>query len=803
MPSDDAALVLDVSTSLAGAYAARLLASGAVGVIRAEPPGGHELRHWRASGMTPTSSSADSSTVTTGALFGWLAGGHRSVTVDPTSPADVDALLQLAAGVDAIVWSPGAPVDVPALQRSTSAPIVAITPFGLDGPWAARAATELTLQGLSGAPALRGSRAWPPVCAGGRHGEYMAGVIGAVATFVALRRRALTGEGGVFDISALESLIMTQLFNPITQETAPGGIRPKRYKATVADVVASKDGYVGFAVVNRVQHWIDFCLMIGRTDWADDVSLHPVVARTERSDDLNPIIRTWTSERTTADIVELAALMRIPAIEVGNGATIPKMAHFAEYGFYAENPDGGYLQPTAPFRAHPPVPGAAEVHAAPPLGPSIRDAELPARPAPRPTQPTGTLPFAGLRVADFTSFWAGPFFAHTLAMFGADVIHVESTARPDGARLMNHHPVTEDQWWELSSYFQATNTNKRGLTLDLSTDEGRDLARRLVAECDIVVENYSPRVMDGWGLSWTDVQALRPDALMVRMPAFGLGGPWRDRTGFAMTMEQVSGMAWITGFPEHAPGALFGPCDPSAGLHALIGLFAALEHRRRTGEGRLIEVPMVANALNVTAEQVIEHSAYGVLLQRDGNHGPAAAPQNCYACADDDPDLGQHRWVAVAVETDAQWQAMRTALGDPGWAAMPELDTAAGRHARQDLLDERLGAWCAARSASEVVDVLWDAGVPVAPVVHPSAQLGFEQLHHRRFFEEVVHPVAGTSTHVTFPFRLPGDVASAHRRPAPLLGEHNTEVLHDILGVDLETIEQLRASGVIGCAVAS
>jgi crotonobetainyl-CoA:carnitine CoA-transferase CaiB-like acyl-CoA transferase len=787
--SDPAFQVLDLTSTLGGAYASHLLSSGGIEVVRAEPPGGDPLRRWSASGAD--TSAGD------GALFRWLAGGQRSITVDPSDAADVAELLSWAAEFDAVLWSPGGLVGIDALRAATDGLIITITPFGLDGPWAGRAATELTLQAMSGGPALRGSRAWPPVAVGGQHGEYMVGVVAAVATHVGLQRTVRTGERGVIDVSGLEALIMTQLFNPITMETMVAGVRPRRSKATVGDVVATKDGFVGFAVVNRLQHWLDFCLMIDRPDWADDPTLNSVVNRTERSDELNPVISAWAGERTTAEIVELATLLRIPAIAVGNGETIPAMEHFAEYGFYDTNPAGGFLQPAAPFRMHPPLPGVAEAQPSPAIGPPVRVATRPARTVRQPVAAEGTLPFAGLRVADFTSFWAGPFFAHVLGMFGADVIHIESTARPDGARLMNHHLPTEPLWWEWSPYFQATNTNKRGLTLDMSSAQGRAVAHRLIAQCDVVVENYSPRVMESWGLGWDGVRALRPDAVMVRMPAFGLGGPWRDRTGFAMTMEQVSGMAWLTGFPEHPPGALFGPCDPSAGLHALVGLFVALEARRRTGEGRLVEAPMVANALNVAAEQVIERSAYGVLLQRDGNRGPAAAPQNCYSAADRDDDLGQHRWVAIAVATDEQWVALRGALGDPAWVTA-ELDGAAGRHAHHDLIDREVAAWCARRRADEIVDLLWPAGVPVARVVHPSAQLGFEQLIARDFFEQVEHPVCGPSTHVTFPFRLPGEHGPVHRHPAPTLGQHNAEILGGILGMTTEEIEELRAAGVIG-----
>jgi crotonobetainyl-CoA:carnitine CoA-transferase CaiB-like acyl-CoA transferase len=268
-----------------------------------------------------------------------------------------------------------------------------------------------------------------------------------------------------------------------------------------------------------------------------------------------------------------------------------------------------------------------------------------------------------------------------------------------------------------------------------------------------------------------------------------------------MTMEQVSGMAWLCGFPDTAPGALFGPCDPGAGLHALTALLSALEHRRRTGEGRLVECPMVANALNVAAEQVITASAYGVRLDRMGNRGLKAAPQNSYATADWDDDLEQHRFVSLAVETDEQWAALKEALGRPAWAESAELATVEGRRAQHDRLDRELSAWFATRTATEAVDLLWPAGVPVAPVVHPSENLAMAPLLARQFFEHVEHPVHGDSIIVTFPFKLPGAAGPAHRRPAPLLGEHNAEILGGQLGVPAVELEALEASGGIGTEV--
>jgi crotonobetainyl-CoA:carnitine CoA-transferase CaiB-like acyl-CoA transferase len=793
--------VLDLSSTLGGLYAAHLLAAGGAQVVRVESPGGHPLGRWSASGAVIGDGDQ-------GALFRWLTGGRAPVAVDPANESQVATVFDLARTADAVLWTRGSPLTedgpfrIEAVRTlAPDAAVTAITPFGLSGPWSDRPATEFTLQALSGGPALRGSRHWPPLSTGGQHGEYMAGAFGALATLIGLRQRLVSGDAPLLDVSALEAVIMTQLFNPITMETIapPGRGYAVRAKARVADIVASKDGWVGFAVVNRVSHWHAFCRMIGRPDWAEDRTLDPVANRFERAEELNGFIEAWAGARTTAEIVELATGLRIPSTEVGNGATIPVMEHFAADGFYQRNSEGGFLQPAPPFRFHPPLPDTSGqgCDSGDRPSPAARTVGAAGLAGPQAPHHGARRPLEGLRVADFTSFWAGPFMAHTLAMFGADVIHVESPGFPDGARLMNLCPRTEPRWWEWSPYFQATNTNKRSLALDMDHEDGRAVARRLIANCDVLVENFRPRVMERWGLSWDEVRAIRPDVLMVRMPAFGLTGPWRDRSGFAMTMEQVSGMAWMTGLPDGPPSSLFGPCDPSAGVHAAIATLIAIEQRRRDGAGRLVEVPMVGQALNVAGEQVIEHSAYGALLMRDGNRGAAAAPQGCYRTATPDEDGEGRRWVAIAVATDEQWEGLRSALGHPAWAGAADLDHASGRRRRHDELDEELERWCALRPLDEIVERLSASGVPVAPVVHPIEQLGFEQLYARQFFETVEHPVTGGSTHVTFPFALPQSSGPVHRRPAPSLGQHNAEVLA-MLGFSDAEIHDLEERGVVG-----
>jgi crotonobetainyl-CoA:carnitine CoA-transferase CaiB-like acyl-CoA transferase len=206
---------------------------------------------------------------------------------------------------------------------------------------------------------------------------------------------------------------------------------------------------------------------------------------------------------------------------------------------------------------------------------------------------------------------------------------------------------------------------------------------------------------------------------------------------------------------------------------------------------------MVDAALNIAAEQVVEHSAYGALLERDGNRGPSAAPQNLYLTADTDERDERDVWVAVAVATDEQWLALRDALGRPDWAMDPALESATGRRQQHDAIDDHLSSWCAERSADEIVDHLWAVDVPVAKVMQPHEQASLPQLQFRRFFEEVDRPVTGIARHSTVPFRFSRGPHRFHRRPAPLLGEHTEEELRGI-GVSDDEMAELRDLGVIG-----
>jgi crotonobetainyl-CoA:carnitine CoA-transferase CaiB-like acyl-CoA transferase len=564
-------------------------------------------------------------------------------------------------------------------------------------------------------------------------------------------------------------------------------------------VERTKDGWVGFMIVTA-QQWHDFCVLVERPDWTEDKSLLIMENRGSRRSELQPAITSWMAAHTTREVVECASLLRLPVAEIGNGAMVTGFDHFVLRNFYVRNPRGGFSQPEVPYRLANGA-GHREYEPAPRLGEHNahyrQHSRVPSSKRPASDDPA-PLPFEGLRVADFTAFWAGPIVGHFLAMLGADVIHVESAQRPDGMRMNTVKTVKDAQWWEWAPLFHGPNTNKRDLTLDLQKERGRELARQLISKCDLLLENYSPRVLEHWGLGYEEVHQLRPDIVMVRMPAFGLSGPWRDRTGYAQTMEQVSGMAWITGCRDQAPQIPNGPCDPIAGTHATAALLLALEYRRRTGKGMLVEVPMVGGALNIAAEQVVEFSAYGNLLERDGNRGPAAAPQNLYLSADVDERGRQDRWIALAIETDAQWAALRRVLGDPWWASAPEFATLEGRRAAVDDIDREIAAWCRQRSSNQILDRLWPAGVPVASVIMPHELAENPQLGARGFFEHVQHPVTGINLHGGYPIRFSAGPQRLHRRHAPTLGQDNEAILGEVLGLSADEIRQLAQDGIIG-----
>jgi len=781
-------VVIDLSTGIAGAYCTKLLADGGADVIKVEPTEGDWLRRWSASG-------AEIPRDADGALFSFLACSKHSVVADPET--DADFVNTLLADADAVVWSRGSavvehPVFAPAeIHRAhPHLTVTSITPFGLEGPWHDRPATEFTLQAWSGGIVGlgRGSADRAPVYVGGQVGEYLAGAYASAATMAS----RLRGGAELIDLSMLETEVLGLTYYPVTYFEMLG--RPWRdaRRLTVPGIARAKDGLIDIGC-GTAQQWFDLCAMTGHQEWIDEDS---PLSITEQATANAAGLYAWVESQTVDEIRDLATAFRIPNAPVANGANVESLDHFQARRSFLTNPRDGFTQPAPPYRTQPAMLRAPQP--APSLGEHTEHYRQ------RDRRKRATLPvsaFEGLRVLDMTTFWAGPSCTHMLAMLGAEVIHVESARRPDGTRLIAGIPITEDQWWEKSPIFSGLNTNKKGLTLDLQTAAGRELLTRLIATCDVVVENFTPRVMDQIGLNFAAVQAVRPDAIMLRMPGFGLDGPWRDNPAFAYVIEAASGISWLTGYPDRNPYEPYSVGDPNAGVHALNALLLALEHRRQTGRGVHIEAAMVDAALNVAAEQVIEYSAYGALLERAGNRGPTAAPQNLYRTNEIDEFGRRDCWVAIAVANDEQWSGLRDALGRPAWASDAALSTADGRRECHGLIDEHLVAWCDQRTGDDIVDALWGHGVPVAKVMQPHRQPELAQLSARGFFEDVDHPVNTRTRHSTLPFTSSRGRDRIHVKPAPLLGQHNRELLSELGLTDAE-IADLEANGVIGTAPA-
>jgi crotonobetainyl-CoA:carnitine CoA-transferase CaiB-like acyl-CoA transferase len=753
--------VLDRTGDIAGPYCTKLLADAGADVVRVEPAGGDPLRRWRS-----------------GALFDFLNASKRSVT----------EVGDLEVGADLLVTD--GPIEVERLwDANPTLVVVTITPFGADGPWSGRPATEFTLQGSAGSI---GHRGWPesePLAAGGRLGEWITGTYAAVGALAALRSARATGRGEVVDVAMLDCMAATMATFPSVfasfLDWPP--IRGTGRSVEVPSIEPTADGYAVFTT-NSAQQFQDFCLLIGRPDMMEDADLASAVGRTKRRDEFLAAVHEHTTRRTMAELLADAALFRIPSGPVLDGSTIPAFDHFVERGVFAPDPTGRFLQPRVPYR----ISGLP----ARPFGPAPEEGEHTGRvdwdPHPAPVESTSEprLPLEGIRVVDCTAWWAGPSATQALALLGADVVKVESVTRPDLMRYTAAKPASEDGWWEWGPMFHAANAGKRGITLDLGHPEGVDVFERLVATADLLVENYTPRVMDQFGLGWDRLHEVNPELIMVRMPAFGLDGPWRDNTGFAQTMESISGMAWLTGFADGPPVLVRGACDPLAGMHAVIAALLALGHRDRHGGGHLVESVMVEAALNAAAEQVIEHSVSGIVLGRNGNRGPGAAPQGLYPCA------GSDRWLALAVADDAHWDELRAVLGEPVWADDPRLRTAGGRRAAHDLIDDELRSWTKDRDADELAELLARAGVPAGVVIPAREVVDNPQIRHRGLFEPERHPLTGDHELPTLPFRF-SRVPAWLRRPSPSLGEHNHEVLTE-LGLSPDEIAALGERGVIG-----
>jgi len=422
---------------------------------------------------------------------------------------------------------------------------------------------------------------------------------------------------------------------------------------------------------------------------------------------------------------------------------------------------------------------------------------------PEKREPRLVLPLAGLRVVDLTMWFAGPMGSRLLADMGAEVIKIESLGHIDpwrGAPVVTPdllermpHLRTTDKPYNLAAGFNLQNRNKYGITLDLRTERGKEVFKRLVAISDVVLENYSPRVMDSLGIDYPVLREINPRIIMMSLPALGRTGPDRDYIAFGQTIDCMSGMAYLTGYPGEEPmlqsGLSYG--DPLSGMNAAFAVLSAVHYRRRSGEGMHIDLSQVEGLISFNADAVMDYTMNGRVRGRMGNRHPAMAPQGCYRCR------GEDSWVVVSIPSDSAWVRFCGAVGQLAWAADTRFSTLPGRYYHQDELDRLLEAWTVEHEHHAVMHILQGAGIPAGPVLNAKELTEDPHLRERGFFETVTHPEAGTHEYIGMYARFsrtPGSI----RMPAPCLGEHNRYVLGEILGMPAEEIAELEDMGIIG-----
>jgi benzylsuccinate CoA-transferase BbsF subunit len=395
----------------------------------------------------------------------------------------------------------------------------------------------------------------------------------------------------------------------------------------------------------------------------------------------------------------------------------------------------------------------------------------------------------GLNVADFSWVVAGPLVTKVLAEHGATVVRVESMTRPDPVRSM--FPFAGGRAGiNRGLLFNAYNDGKYSLSLNLNHPRGLEVARRLVAWADVVIENFTPGSMEKWGLGYRDCCRLNPDVIMISLSMQGQDGPQALQVGFGHMLQAMGGFVYLVGWPDRVPvGYQLAYNDYVAAWIALLAILGSLDHRRRTGEGQYIDLSQFEAGLPFLGPALLDYTANGTVEQAQGNRSPAAAPHGVYRCR------GQDRWCAIAVGSDAEWQAFCRAIGSPSWTRDPRFVTLMGRKRNEDELDRLVEKWTLKHEAEAVMATLQAAGV-AAGVVKDCRDLCHDpQMEHRGSLWPMNHPEVGDCHYLSAPFKL-SETPCQITRPSPCLGEHTVYVCTHILGLADEEFVGLLGEGV-------
>jgi crotonobetainyl-CoA:carnitine CoA-transferase CaiB-like acyl-CoA transferase len=779
----DGVRVLDVAEPL-GAFVSRILGDLGADVIKVEPPGGdpgRDLYPFIAQDAERLSLSFVHANV-----------NKRSIILDLEQPEDLEQFRLLAEQADVVVSTQGIAtwaargIDLERLSVFYPRLVwLSFSTFGLTGPYRDYVGNNTVAEAMGGLSYIQGDDAKPPTVSPCEQGVYLASVQAVFGALTALWERRSSGRGQVVETSVQDVLanLYFLLVNYGLWSDIPYRIGARNFMPPNG-YYPCKDGHVFIATLmpGLWEKLVDF---VGdpRLKAPD---LQDADYRNEYPEQVDPILREFTERHECWPLTKALQAHGVPAAPWSTVADVAANEHLNERGFFIdfEQPPFGQLRSAGPlFRA-----GASPLRIrrpAPRLAEHQQEvlAEIRSQPrgnfSPPETVIQRGLPLAGIRVLDLSRAWAGPYGTRYLADFGADVIKVESAKFSDPREPGNPG-------------YGEVNRNKRPITLNFQTAQGQELLKRLVAISDVVVENFSPRVMAKYGLDYDHLCEVRPDLIMVSLPGYGSFGPHRNFVSFGGPLMAYTGMSLLWGYPDSPPDARVKVAQPDyiSSTTQAMAITAALHHRARTGQGQYIEIAQVETAVATLELAYLDYFANGVVAEPRGNRDPNAVPQGCYPC------LGNEAWCVISCSTDAQWLALVALMEDESLANDPDLKTVEGRWARHDELDDRIRAWSQAWTPYQLMRELQAVGVPAGMVQTAEDLWRDPHLRARHYTVMMEHPDLGIVEHPGMTVKLhetPGQI----QRPVGRLGEANEAVFRGLLGLSPDEISRLAEAGVI------
>ncbi len=778
--------VVDRSTRLSGAWAARLFADFGADVLLVEPPEGHPLRH------EPPFLDARAG-VERSLPHAYVNWNKRSVVT--TDEAEIAAL---SANADVVVTTdPDVPADL------ASGVHLSITPHGLTGPLAQVPGNNLTNCARIGWATINKRADEPPLQLPVRQTGYIAGVAGFVAAAAALYR----GGSERLDVSEIEAAALTCapwalmgiFINGADGRAAAFGPAGGRRRGAHGPLWRAADGLINYGYGDW-QQWTGAMRFLGLPELAEDERF--VSAWGRHQQDTRPVIAALaeaSAPRSKWDLFHGLAKLRCISGVVQNAQELRDSEQLNERGFIvnahvdgrAARAGGAPAKLSAtPWALNRPAPKLGEHNAA----------AAPAKEEPSPKKQGKGQPLAGVRVLCFTQAWAGTFATELLALLGADVVQIETVRRPDvwrgaGAPVPPavRNPDIEQTGINTNGMYNTVNLNKRAVTLDVTHPVGREMFWRLVPKFDVLVDNFSPHVMTNWGVTLEKLHERNPGIIFASVSGYGRQGPLAEYPANGATTEPMAGLASIHGYADCEPmntGGLIP--DPISGYYLTAAILTALNHRKRTGVGQRIDAAMLEAVAVQVGDAVLEFDANGTVRTPAGNRHPRYAPHGVYACADGG-------WLALAAESDAAFASLVEHLGAPELGADPRFATNAARKRNEDTLDAKLAEHLKSRDADTEAEHLNALGICAAKCApfKPTYANSTPQFAARRFLVPVTHPESGTHLLPVLPWKMVG-TPDIEVRYSPRFGEHSREVFAEELGTTDAEYEELVRMEVTG-----